>query len=54
MANVVSDVRSWFEEPIVGQVDPVHLFLLTGIVIVSVVLWNLILMHVRLAAEEIV
>lgn len=39
--------------PIVGTVDFAHLFLLTGLVILSVIAWNLILFHIRAAGAAV-
>jgi len=54
MGNIIAPVRAWLEEPFVGQVSVSDLFWLTGLVLVLIVVWNLILYHVRIAAEEIV
>lgn len=51
--SVVNEVREWVNTPIVGTVDPMHLFFVTGLVLVSLILWMMILAHIRLAAEAI-
>jgi hypothetical protein len=51
--RVIDEVREWVNAPIVGSVDPMHLFLVTGLVLVSLILWMMILAHIRLAAEAI-
>lgn len=43
----------WLKAPFTQPLDPLSLFLIVGVVIVSVVLWNFILFHIRLAAETI-
>ena len=38
-------IQAGLSAPIVGQVDILHLFLVTGLVLVSVGLWHRILAH---------
>jgi hypothetical protein len=38
-------IQTLLAAPIVGQVDIVHLFLVTGLVLVSIGLWHRILAH---------
>ena len=40
--------------PLVGEVDAIRLFLLTGLVLVFLAAWAIILAHIRAAAPEIV
>jgi hypothetical protein len=46
-------VVDWLKEPFTSPLSASNIFLLTGIILVSIVLWNLILFHIRLAAETI-
>ena len=46
--NVVALV----EEPFVGDLDLIHLFLLVGVVLFFIALWAIILHYVRLSAME--
>lgn len=52
MSNLVGAVRNWIEAPFVGSVSPARLFALVGLVMVAIVLWEIILYHVRAAAME--
>ena len=51
--EIVEDVRAMVEAPFVGSLDLTQIFLLTGIVLVFILAWILILAHVRAAAETI-
>lgn len=53
IANGWQALTDWLKSPITGAIAPTSVFLLVGAVIVSVILWNLILYHVRIAAESL-
>ena len=53
MGNVVSKVLGWLNEPFTTPLDTKAIFLLVGIVAVSIIVWNMILYHIRIAAQEI-
>ncbi len=53
MGGVISSVTSWVNEPFVGSVSIGDLFLMTGMVLVFIMAWMLILYHIRIAAETI-
>lgn len=48
-------VNAWkfVNEPITTPLSAVDVFVLIGTVLVSILLWNLILFHIRVAAEAI-
>ena len=53
VAKVWDDVFAMLKAPFVGELDLIHLFLLTGIVLVFLVAWGLILAHVKTIASEV-
>lgn len=44
---------SWLKRPITTPLSPVGIFTAIGVFLLSVLAWNMILYHVRIAAEEI-
>ena len=54
LSNVIDDIRGFVEQPFKEPLNLTHLFLIVGVVLVMVVMWNLILFHIRIAAEELV
>jgi hypothetical protein len=53
MTSSVQAVWQWLNKPFKSALDPVDLFLLVGVILIAVIAWNLILYHVRIAAESI-
>jgi hypothetical protein len=53
VGSAVTDVWAWLNKPFTQAMSPVDVFLLIGIVIVAALVWNLVLYHVRIAAETI-
>jgi hypothetical protein len=53
VGNAVEDVWSWLNKPFQSPLSPVDVFLMVGAVLVAVLLWNLILFHIRMAAETV-
>ena len=43
----------WLNRPLTGAVSSVTVFLIVGAVLVSVLAWNIILYHIRIAAESL-
>jgi hypothetical protein len=43
----------WLNEPFKTPMPPFDIFLLVGVVLVSLLLWNMVLFHIRVAAEAI-
>lgn len=43
MGGLVGATKDWIKAPFTGQMDLLHVFLLTGLVIVSAILWSRIL-----------
>ena len=51
--DIVTDAKDMLTAPFRQKLDILHLFMLTGIVLVSVMVWMMILYHIRIAAEAI-
>ena len=49
----VTNVWGWINKPFTTNMAPLDVFLLVGIVIVAAIVWNLVLYHIRIAAEAI-
>lgn len=47
ISEAISDTRSWIEAPFTEPLSISQLFLITGVVIVSAVLWLRILSHLN-------
>jgi hypothetical protein len=53
MSGAINSVWQWLNKPFTTPYSPVTTFAMVGVVIVAIILWNLILYHVRIAAETI-
>jgi hypothetical protein len=53
MGGAVNGVWAWLNKPFTTPFSPVTTFAAVGAVIVAILLWNMILYHVRIAAESI-
>ena len=51
--NPLSAALAWLHAPFSTPLDPLSLFLIVGVIAVAIIAWNLILYHVRIAAETI-
>lgn len=49
--TAVDDVKGWTLAPFTQRLNLLDLFLLTGLVLVFIAMWMLILYHIRLASE---
>lgn len=52
LSKTWNGVMELVEEPFVGDLDLLHLFLLVGVVLFFIALWAIILHYVRLTAME--
>lgn len=52
-SHAVTTVWGWLNQPFTHPLAPVNLFLLVGIVLIAAIVWNLVLYHIRIAAEAI-
>ena len=53
VSEAINDVWQWLNTPFQSKLSPVTVFAYVGAILVAIVLWNLILYHVRIAAETI-
>lgn len=53
VSNAINGVWEWLNTPFNSQVSIVTVFGYVGAIAVAIILWNLILYHVRIAAETI-
>ena len=53
VSGAINSVWDWLNTPFNQALSPVTVFAYVGAVIVAIILWNLILYHVRIAAETI-
>ena len=51
--DIATEAKDILTAPFKQRLDILHLFMLTGIVLVSVMVWMMILYHIRIAAETI-
>lgn len=52
-SNPFVAVWRWLNTPFVTPLSPWSVALLVGIVLVSVIAWNMLLFHIRIAAESL-
>ena len=50
---VIQDFYDWINSPFTEPMTPGSVFVLIGVILVGILLWNMILFHVRIAAEAI-
>lgn len=53
MTDAINHVWDWLNQPFSQPMSAVGVFALVGSVLVAIMLWNLILYHIRIAAETI-
>jgi hypothetical protein len=53
VTGAVDSLWQWLNKPFTQAMSPVDIWLLVGIVLLSVIAWNFILYHVRIAAEAV-
>ena len=53
IGGAVSSVWRWINRPFTSSMAPLDVFVRVGVVLVDVVIWNLVLYHIRIAAEAI-
>lgn len=51
--GAVASLWDWINKPFTSAMSPVDVFLLVGVVILAAIIWNMILFHIRIAAEAI-
>ena len=53
VSDAINDLWTWLNAPFQSQMSIVTVFGYVGAIVVAIILWNLILYHVRIAAETI-
>lgn len=53
MKKLWQDMIDLLKAPLSGELDTIHIFLITGVVILAAVIWFIILDHIRKAASEV-
>lgn len=53
VVNAITEFDDWLTTPFKTPMSPWSVALLVGVVLVSILAWNLIIYHVRIAAEAI-
>lgn len=51
--NPFTAAWNWLNKPFTTPLSSAEIFLLVGVVLVAILLWNLILYHIRIAAEAV-
>jgi hypothetical protein len=53
VGTAINEVWQFLNAPFTTPLDPTSLFLIVGTILVAIIAWNLILYHIRIAAETI-
>lgn len=53
IVNAVNSVWDWLNTPFRSPMSPIDITLLIGVILIAIIIWNLVLYHVRIAAETI-
>src|SRR5277367_5552470 len=53
VGNALNEVWTWLNTPFTEPMDAATLFLIVGTILVAIIVWNLVLYHIRIAAETI-
>jgi hypothetical protein len=53
MSDALSRVWAWLNRPFSTPMSPVDIGLLIGVILIAILFWNLLLYHIRIAAESI-
>lgn len=53
VSQVVQDFKTWLDTPFTTPLSPSGLIILVGVVLASIIGWNLIFYHIRIAGEAI-
>jgi hypothetical protein len=51
--GIIDSFFDWLTQPLIGNASPRAIFLLIGVVFISIILWNLVLYNLRIAGEEL-
>lgn len=53
ITGAVNNLWDWINTPFTTPLSPINVMLLIGVIIISIIIWNMILYHIRIAAEAI-
>jgi hypothetical protein len=53
IGGAVTGIWHWLNRPFTSPMSAIDVFLLVGIVLTAVLVWNLVLYHIRIAAEAV-
>jgi len=53
MSKLWNDIKNILSAPLTNELDITHVFLLTGLILVFIAAWIMILGHIRAAAMEV-
>lgn len=53
VSDVFQEFKDWLDTPFKTPLDPMSLVIVVGVILVSIIAWNFVLFHVRIAAETI-
>jgi hypothetical protein len=53
MTNGINAVWDWLNKPFTTPMSPVGIAMIVGAIIVAMILWNMVLYHIRIAAETL-
>jgi hypothetical protein len=53
VGNAFTSIWNWLNKPFTTPMAPTDIFLLIGVIIFAMLLWNLILYHIRIAGEAL-
>jgi hypothetical protein len=53
VSDAINSVWQWLNTPFNAKLSPVTVFAYVGAVLIAIILWNILLYHVRIAAETI-
>jgi hypothetical protein len=53
MGGAITDFWQWLNRPFTTPLSLTDIFLIVGAIIVAIILWNMILFHIRVAAEAL-
>lgn len=53
VSDAIDDVWEWLNTPFTTPMSPWTMLLMVGVVLVGIIFWNLILYHIRIAAETL-
>lgn len=53
MGDAISSVWDWLNKPFRTPMSPIDIGLLIGVIIIAILVWNLLLYHIRIAAEAL-